>query len=93
MSFYEFKLKSFAFHRQRNYDMEMQMIMTRKITLAAYWGFNGDPKQFPKREIDIFETSFDKESINKMRISEEHRQKFIDEMAEYNRVFNSQIVN
>lgn len=78
------------------------MVYTRKIVLASYWGFNGDYKQFPKRETDIFKTSFDDYSVSSNRASQETLDKFDEEWmqylqkvnpTEYNRLLNNKEIN
>lgn len=86
MSFYEFKLKSFAYHRERDYNTEIKMIIGRKIALASWWGGQGNVKQFPKRETDIFETSFDKKNNQVIVISEETRKAFTKETLDWLKV-------
>lgn len=88
MSFYEFKLMSRGYHRERKYNDEFFMIMTRKIVMAAYWGFNGDYKRFPKSEIEVFKTSYDKMPELSDIIPNDVLEQFNKELQEYNDIVN-----
>lgn len=78
-----------GYHRERKYNDEFFMIMTRKIVMASYWGFNGDYKKFPKSEIEVFKTSLDKiiENVEDL-IPNDILEQFNKELQEYNDIVN-----
>lgn len=78
-----------GYHRERKYNDEFFMIMTRKIVMASYWGFNGDYNKFPKSEIEVFKTSLDKiiENVEDL-IPNDILEQFNKELQEYNDIVN-----
>lgn len=76
MSFYEFKLKSFAFNRMEKDKWRH----TRKIAFWSMWGSNADAKRFPNTENKFM--PLDDEPIIK-RASDEQKDQLYKEQLQY----------
>ena len=76
MTFAEFQIRLFAYKRMQLREWEK----VRQISWSAFIGSHQDPKKMPK-SIDKFMSLG--ESVSRSKVTEEQRQRFIEETAKY----------